>query len=217
MVAEKAKSLLDRLEKTTRLRLQREHDLPAAPLPQFDEPCDMPSHMVCHQTRRVRARPRDALEGARHGRDRTNHPLGQQRGKQSGSAIRVGKALRCEPVRLVDILLHPATMKWSVRKRIDGEDVEIVTKQIVSKYRKGFRRAQCLGSDRRKAQSDAERRVRRYLGFDVEEMRLKTSAHLVPRFSCMDVGAVGEMDVAGKMIKLHDRRSSPEPLAFLAI
>src|SRR5215468_1713650 len=178
MVAEKTKGLLDRLEKTTRLRLEREHNLPAAPLPQFDEACDMPSHLVRHSARRVRTRARDALEGARNGRDRANHPLGQQRGKQFGSAICIGEALRCEPVRLVDILLHPATMKWSIRKRIDGEDVEIVTKQILSKCREGFRRAQGLGSDRRKAQSDAERRVRRYLGFDVEEMRLKTSAHL---------------------------------------
>jgi hypothetical protein len=123
------------------------------------------------------------------------------------SAIRVGETLRREPVRLVDILLHPATMKWSVWERIDGEDIEIVTKQIVPKCSEGFRRAQCLGSDRRKAQSDAERRVRRHLGLDVNEMRLETSAHFVPRFSCMDIRAVGEMDVAGKMIKMHDQRS----------
>src|SRR5215475_15515566 len=116
MIAEERKRLLDRLEKTTRFRLECEHDLSAAPLLECDKPCDMPSHLVRHGTCRVRARVRDALECAWNGRDRADHLLRQQRGQQFGRAIRVGEAFRLEPVRLIDILLHPATMKWSIRK-----------------------------------------------------------------------------------------------------
>ena len=150
-------------------------------------------------------RRRDRLEGSRHGRHRARHSFGKQRGEDLGGLVGVGQPLGREPVGLVDVLLHARPMKGAIGKRIDREDVEIVPRQKRAQLveRRGL--AQCLRRDRREPQAEPERRVGRDRGLDARQVRFEAVAHLVPALSRMDVGAVGEMDITGKMIEPHDR------------
>ena len=132
-------------------------------------------------------------------------PSGKQPGEDLGALVGVGQPLGREPVGLVDILLHARPVKRAIRKRIDGEDVEIVPRQQRAQLveRRGL--AQRLRRDGGEPQAEPERRARRDRGLDPRQVRFEAVAHLVPALAGMDVGAVGEVDVTGKMIEPHDR------------
>ena len=94
-------------------------------------------------------------------------------------------------------------MKRAEGKRIDGEDVEIEPAEERAEFHECRRFAQCLRGNRRQPQADAERRIGRDLRLDPRQVRLEARPHLVPALAGMDVGAVGEMDLTGKMIEAH--------------
>ena len=131
--------------------------------------------------------------------------VGKQPRQDFGGLVRVGQPFGREPVGLVDVLLDAPAVKRTVGKGIDGEDVEIVPRQQRAQLveRRGL--AQRLRRDRRQPQAEPERRIRRDRGLDRRQVGLEAVANLVPALAGMDVGAVGEVDVTGKMIEPHDR------------
>ena len=48
----------------------------------------------------------------------------QQLGEQISQAVAIGYAFGKAPIRLIDVLLDPRPVKRSVRKAVDGEDVQ---------------------------------------------------------------------------------------------
>ena len=50
----------------------------------------------------------------------------QQRRENVRDAIREDEALRLQPVRLIDVFLHPGAVEGTVGERVDCEDVKIL-------------------------------------------------------------------------------------------
>ena len=205
VIAKERERLLDGLEEAAGLGLERQHDFATGPALEFDQRRCVPRHHVGHDARGVRAACRDRLECSRHGRHRARQSFGKQLAENLGGLVGVGQPLGREPVRLVDVLLDPRPMEGAIRKGVDREDVEIVPRQKRTQLfeRRGL--AQCLRRDRGEPQPEPERRCRRDRGLDARQVRFKAFTHLVPALSRVDVGAVGEVDITGKMIEPHDR------------
>lgn len=64
-----------------------------------------------------------------------------------------------QPIRPVDGLFHPSSMKRTVRESIDREDIEPVSKEEITKCLQLVRLSQRLDRLRRKTEPDAERAV----------------------------------------------------------
>jgi hypothetical protein len=162
----------------------------------------MPRNVLGNLPRRARALSK-GLEGSGHGGHRADHPRRQQARKNLGSAIAVGEALGGAPVRLIHVFLHPPAVERTVRERVDGEDIDIVAVEKAAELAERGRRAQGFGRDRGQSQAQPERRPWGNLRLDLRHMGVKAGAHLVPRLTGVNVGAVGEMDVAGNTVETH--------------
>ena len=125
MLLEEPHRLLDGLEVAHGLGLERQRDGPSGLLLQADQMAGMTQEVVGNRLDRTRLLA-DRTKGCRH---RADAPLQlrivrQQRGQEIGETIGVGKPLRKAPVGLIHLLLHARPVEGSVRKPIDGEDVE---------------------------------------------------------------------------------------------
>ena len=205
MILKERERLLDRLKEAAGFGLKREDDFSAAALLQPDQCPGMPCHHVGHGARRVRAACRDGLECSRHCRHRAWQSFGKQLAENLGGLVGVAQPLGREPVGLVDIFLHARSMKRAVRKRIDREDVEIVPRQKRAQLVERRWLAQRLRRDSGEPQTESERCAGRNRSLDPRQMRLEAVAHLRPALAGMDVGAIGEMHITGKIAEPHDR------------
>ena len=202
IVAKEGDRLVDVLQITAGFGFEREHDFAACPLCNLDQCCDVPRHVVRHYPRNS-VPIGERFEGAGNGRDGTDDIGRQQRGQYLRDAIGIMEPFRHAPIGLVNVLLDRAAMKRAIRKGVDGEDVQSMIGEKAAELGEGGGGTQLLGGDARQAQPKSHRPLRRHLDLDLWNMGGEARSHFAPGLARMDVGAVGEVYVAGKVIEPH--------------
>ncbi len=100
-------------------------------------------------------------------------------------------------------------MKWAEWKSVDGEDVAAERIELLAERRKRIGVPRARRRLPRQAQADAERAIRRDGRFDRRHMGVEALANGRPTLAGVDVGAIGQMDIAAReVIELHDARAS---------
>ena len=133
------------------------------------------------------------LERAGHSADTAFHTLGQQLHQQIRQFVGVTQPFIVAPVGKINFLLDPRAVEGPVGKPVDGEDVKLVASQEFAELGKCVAAAQFARRAGRQAQPDPKQRVRRYAIAHRGKITFDVRADLGPRFSRVDVAAIGQM------------------------
>ncbi len=128
--------------------------------------------------------------------------LRQQRRQQCGQLVAIPQPRFASPVREINLFLDRLPVKWSVRKAIDGEYVQIVLVEKCAECLYLTWACQSFSCLRGKPKSDAETLARGDMISDREDEALDVHAHLGPAFPRMDVGTIGQVGIA-RRVELH--------------
>jgi hypothetical protein len=153
----------------------------------------------------------EALEGNRHGRDRSLRTgiFGQQPGEDLKQASGIGQAVGMGPVGGIDLFLDPGAMEASVRETVDGEDgTMMMTKPALELGKRGGI-GEFTGGEIAEAQSDGIGTVGANATLDGKGVSFEGGECFGPGFTPMDIGAVSELNPVGETHERSEPRAGP--------
>ena len=130
----------------------------------------------------------------------------QQFGEDFEEASRVSDAVCLGPVGAVDLFLDAGAMEPAEGKSVDREDVAVVLLQPTAEGLEGIRMREFAGGDIGEAQADGIGLVWGDAAPDGERVLLQGREGFRPRFTAMDVRAVGQMNTVRQA---HGCESNP--------
>ena len=144
------------------------------------------------------------LEAQRRALDRRRDALRHQIGQHIRDPHRVVGAVVAAPVRFIDLFLDGLALERAVRKRVGGEDIEVVGRQELLELRPRLRvLGQPFGRVGGDARADAERLVGTEPALHRGQIARQAVPQLIPGVGRVDQRRIGQ--VAEFVVELHCR------------
>jgi hypothetical protein len=144
--------------------------------------------------------------GSGDGADASFDSLREQLDKQIEQQVGVFDAVVAGPVREINLLFDPGAVEPAVRKSVDGKDITVMLIQPTLEPAQCGRVTEFLGRLVAQPEPDGVRLIGTNLFADCQGITLERIQGLLPGFSSVDIGAVGQVEAVLEFHRLQRGR-----------